>query len=208
MLMCGRLFAGVVALEREEHTLARLTRRAPGGAPPQSGAARGSRVPRRRSAGEALISREALLVEKTLLAAGCAFAIAFAMLAGISAFVALDWSRVGEWLLALALGALGFGALGVAVGALAREVRAASLLAFVLSLPLAFLALVPAGSVSSGFYDAIAAISFVFPFKAALQALDAAVNGSSPAIGLPLLHLAVLAVVFAALARVGLRRVE
>jgi hypothetical protein len=87
-------------------------------------------------------------------------------------------------------------------------VRAASLLAFLLSLPLAFLALVPAGSVSSGFYDAISAISFVFPFKAALQALDAAVNGASPAIGLSLLHLAVLVAVFGALARVGLRHVE
>jgi hypothetical protein len=62
--------------------------------------------------------------------------------------------------------------------------------------------------VSSGFYDAISAISFLFPFKAALQALDAAVNGASPAIGLSLVHLAVLVVVFGALARVGLRHVE
>jgi hypothetical protein len=62
--------------------------------------------------------------------------------------------------------------------------------------------------VSGGFYDAIGAISFVFPFKAALQALDAAVNGASPAIGLPLVHLAALGAVFAALARVGLRHAE
>ena len=158
MFVCVLLAAGGVALEREEHALARLVR--------------------------GLVSREALLAEKTLLAAGCAFVIAFAMLAGIGAFVALDWSRVGLWLVALAFGALAFGALGVAIGALAREVRAASLLAFLLSLPLAFLALVPAGSVSGGFYDAISAISFVFPFKAALQALDAAVNGASPSIGL------------------------
>jgi ABC-2 type transport system permease protein len=155
-----------------------------------------------------LITREALLVEKTLLAAGCAFVLAFAMLAGIGVFVTLDWGRVGQWLAALALGAVAFASLGVAIGALAREVRAASLLAFLLSLPLAFLALVPAGSVSGGFYDIIGAISFVFPFKAALQALDAAVNGASPAIGLPLVHLAVLAAVFGALARVGLRSVE
>jgi ABC-2 type transport system permease protein len=189
MFVCVLLAAGGVAREREEHTLARLVRRSPG--------ARG-----------ALISREALLVEKTLLAAGCAFVIAFAMLAGIAAFVALDWSRVGLWLVALALGAVAFAALGVAIGALAREVRAASLLAFLLSLPLAFLALVPAGSVSGGFYDALAAISFAFPFKPALQALDAAVNGASPAIGLPLVHLAALTAVFAVLARVGLRNVE
>ncbi len=188
MFVCVLLAAGAVALEREEHAFARLLR-----GPPT--------LP-------ALVSRETLIAEKTLLAAGCAFVLAFAMLAGISAFVALDWSRVGLWVAALAFGALAFGALGVAIGALAREVRAASLLAFLLSLPLAFLALVPAGSVSHGFYDAIGAISFVFPFKAALQALDAAVNGASPGIGLSLVHLAVLGVVFGALARVGLRNVE
>jgi ABC-2 type transport system permease protein len=182
MFVCVLLAAGGVALEREERALGRLVR--------------------------GLVSREALLAEKTLLAAGCAFVIAFAMLAGIGAFVALDWSRVALWLVALAFGAVAFSALGVAIGALAREVRAASLLAFLLSLPLAFLALVPGGSVSGGFYDAISAISFVFPFKAALQALDAAVNGASPAIGASLVHLAVLAGVFGALARVGLRQVE
>jgi ABC-2 type transport system permease protein len=169
-------------LEREEHALSRLLR--------------------------GLVSREALLVEKAMLAGGCAFALAFAMLAGIGAFVTLDWSRVGLWLVALAFGAAGFGALGVAIGALAREVRAASLLAFLLSLPLALLALVPGGSVSGGLYDAISTISFVFPFKASLQALDAAVNGASPAIGVSLVHLAGLTVLFGALARVGLQRAE
>jgi ABC-2 type transport system permease protein len=182
MFVCVLLAAGGVALEREEHALARLVR--------------------------GLVSREALLAEKGSLAAGCAFAVAFAMLAGVGAFVALDWSRVGLWLVALAFGALAFGALGVAIGALAREVRAASLLAFLLSLPLAFLALVPSGSVGAGLYDAIGAISFAFPFKAALQALDAAVNGAAPSIGSSLAHLAVLTVVFGALARVGLRRVD
>jgi hypothetical protein len=51
---------------------------------------------------------------------------------------------------ALAGSALAFAALGVAIGSLAREVRAASLLAFPLTLPLAFLALVPNGAVSPG----------------------------------------------------------
>ncbi len=182
MFVCVLLAAGAVALEREEHALARLVR--------------------------GLVSREALLAEKTLLAAGCGFVIAFVALAGIGAFVALDWGRVGLWVAALAFAAVAFGALGVAIGALAREVRAASLLAFLLSLPLAFLALVPAGSVSGGFYDAIGAISFVFPFKAALQALDAAVHGASPSIGLPLVHLAALTLLFGVLARVGLQRAE
>jgi ABC-2 type transport system permease protein len=182
MFVCVLLAAGGVALEREEHTLARLAR--------------------------GLITREGLLAEKLLLAAACAFALALAMLAGIGAFVSLDWSRFGLWLLALAFGAVAFGALGVAIGALAREVRAASLLAFLLSLPLAFLALVPAGSVAHGLYDAIAAISFVFPFKAALQALDCAVNGASPGLGVSVAHLCGLTVLFVGLARVGLQRLE
>ena len=185
MFVCVLLAAGGVALEREENVLARLLRGTP-----------------------ALVSRSGLLAEKGMLAALCSFAVAFAMLAGVSAFVPLDWGRVGQWLLALALGALAFGALGVAIGAVAREVRAASLLAFLLSLPLAFLALVPAGSVSVGLYEAIRAINFVFPFKATLQALDAAVNGAAPALGGSLAHLAALTLAFGALARIGLRRAD
>ncbi|MGN6371654.1 MAG: ABC transporter permease [Solirubrobacteraceae bacterium] len=179
------LAAGGIALEREEHAIGRLIRGPP-----------------------SLISREGLLAEKTALAAMAAFAVAVVMLYGVSAFVALDLSRSGWWLLALAFGALAIGALGTAIGALAREVRAASLLAFLLSLPLAFLALVPSGSVAGGLYDLITAISFVFPYKAALQALDAAVNGSSPGIGVSIVHLLALTLLFGALARLGLRRAE
>jgi len=197
MFLCVLLAAGGVALEREEGTLARLVRSPP--AAPGTGTA---------GAGGALVSRAALLAEKALLAAGCAFAVAFAMLAGVGAFVALDWGRIGLWALALAFAALAFAALGLAIGALARELRAASLLAFLLSLPLALLALVPAGSVSRAFYDAIGAVSFVFPFKASLQALDAAVNSASPSLGASIAHLAVLTGVFGALARLGLRQLE
>jgi ABC-type multidrug transport system permease subunit len=182
MFVCVLLAAGGVALEREEHVLARLLR--------------------------GLVSREGLLAEKALLAAACSFLLAFAMLAGIGAFVPIDWSRVPLWLAALAFGALAFGALGVAIGVLAREVRAASLLAFLLSLPLAFLALVPSGSVASGLYTAISAVSFVFPFKASLQALDAAVNQASPGLPISLAHLIGLTVLFGVLARVGLRRAD
>jgi ABC-type Na+ efflux pump permease subunit len=180
MFVCVLLAAGGVALEREENTLARLTR--------------------------GLVSHEGLVLEKLLLAGAGALLVAFAMLAGIGAFVALDWSRIGLWLAALLAGALAFAALGVAIGALASEVRAASLLAFLLSLPLAFLALVPAGAVAPGLYDVIRAVSVVFPFKAALQALDAAVNGAEPAIGGSLAHLLALTLLFGVLARLGLRR--
>ncbi len=155
-----------------------------------------------------LVRRWQLLAEKALLAAVCSFVLAFALLAGIGAFVTLDWSRAGLWVLALACGALACGALGVAIGVLARELRTASLLAFLASLPLVFLALVPASAVSGGVHDVIAVISFVFPFKASLQALDAAVNESSPGIGEAIAHLAVLATAFLAIARVGLARAQ
>lgn len=62
----------------------------------------------------------------------------------------LEWSRVGLWGLSLAFGGLAFGALGVMIGGAAREVSAASLLAFLISLPVAFVALVPATAVSGG----------------------------------------------------------
>lgn len=188
MFVCVLLASGGLALEREEHALGRLTRGS-------------GRRP-------ALVSPATLIAEKVTLAATCAFALAVAMLCAIAAFVALDWSRLPLWLIALAAGALSFAALGVAIGALAREVRAASLLAFLLSLPLALLALVPAGAVAGGLYAVISAISFVFPYKAALQALDAAVNGSSPGIAISVLHVLVLALLFAALARLSLRRAE
>jgi ABC-type multidrug transport system permease subunit len=182
MFVCVLLASGGLALEREEHAMGRLTR--------------------------ALISREQLIAEKVTLAAVCAFVLSAAMLCAIAAFVALDWSRLPLWLIALAAGAVSFGALGVAIGALAREVRAASLLAFLLSLPLALLALVPSGAVAGGLYAVISAISFVFPYKAALQALDAAVNGSSPGVAISVVHVLALGLVFAALARLGLRAGE
>jgi ABC-2 type transport system permease protein len=115
-------------------------------------------------------------------------------------------ARVWLWLVALGGGAIAFATLGVAIGSLAREVRAASLLAFGLALPIAFLALVPSGGVAPVLYDVIQVISAVFPFKASLEAIDAAVNGSSPGIVQALAHLAALVVVFGAAARAGLRR--
>ena len=74
--------------------------------------------------------------------------------------------RIGLWLIALSGSAIAFATLGVAIGSLAREVRAASLLAFGLALPIAFLALVPSGGVAPLLYDVIRVISAVFPFKA------------------------------------------
>ena len=96
--------------------------------------------------------------------------------------------------------------MGVAVGSVTREIRAASLLAFILCLPVAALALVPSGAVSQAVYDGIQVVNALFPFKATLQALDAAINDAEPALPGPLLHLAALTLGFGALARLALRR--
>jgi ABC-2 type transport system permease protein len=88
--------------------------------------------------------------------------------------------------------------MGCAIGALTREVRVASLLAILLALPVAFLALVPSGSVSAGLFDALDTISAAFPFKPTLRALD----GES----LALAHLGALALGYSVLARLALRR--
>src|SRR3712207_1089672 len=128
---------------------------------------------------------------------------ALLLLAGLGLFVELDWGRFPLWLAALAAGALAFAALGLAIGALTREVRSASLLAFMLSLPLAFLALVPSGAVAPALYDLIRVISAAFPFKPALDALDAALNDAD-GLGTALAHLAALFLAFGALGRVAL----
>jgi len=173
------LAAGTLALEREENAFARLVR--------------------------GLVSRTGLLAEKGLLAAGAAFVVTLAMLAGLALFIDLAWDRFPLWMVALAAGALGFAAMGVAIGAITREVRAASLMAFMLSLPIAFLALVPSGSVSQGLYDVTSAISAVFPFKPTLDALNAALNDAG-GLGKALVHLALLVLGYGLLARVSLRR--
>jgi ABC-2 type transport system permease protein len=173
------LASGTLALEREENAFGRLVR--------------------------GLVSRTALLAEKGLLAAGAAFVVTLLMLAGLAIFIDLAWDRFPLWMVALAAGALGFAAMGLAIGAITREVRAASLLAFMLSLPVAFLALVPSGSVSQTLYDVTRAISAVFPFKPTLDALNAALNDAG-GMGKALVHLAILVIGYGVLARVSLRR--
>jgi len=173
------LAAGTLALEREENAFSRLVR--------------------------GLVSRTGLLVEKAGLSAGCSVLVCLLMMAGLSLFVELDWGRFPLWFAALCVGALAFAALGLAIGGLTRDVRAASLLAFMLCLPLAFLALVPSGAVAPALYDVIRAVSAAFPFKPALDALDAALNETGD-LGGHLLHLAGLTLAFGLLGRLALRR--
>jgi ABC-type transport system involved in cytochrome c biogenesis permease component len=174
------LVAGSLALEREENAFPRLTR--------------------------GLVSSEALLGEKVLLGVAVGLVVTVLMLAGLQIFVPLEWGRVGLWLAAILVGAGALAASGAALGAAAREVRAVSLLAFMVTLPVAFLSLVPAGTVGAGLYDVIKVVTALFPFKPALEAMTAALEAGNGSLGGPLLHLAVLIVAYGLSARLALRR--
>jgi ABC-2 type transport system permease protein len=174
------LVAGALALEREENAFARLTR--------------------------GLVSPTGLLGEKVLLGVVVGVVVTLLMLAGLQFFVPLHWGRIGLWLLAILFSAAALGAAGAALGAAAREVRAVSLLAFMVALPVAFLSLIPSGAVGGTLFQAIEILAALFPFKPALEAITAALDSAGPGLGGPLLHLAILGVAYGLLARLALRR--
>jgi hypothetical protein len=174
------LVAGSLALEREENAFPRLTR--------------------------GLVSPAGLLGEKVVLGMGVGLVVTLLMLAGLQIFVPLQWSRFGLWLLAILAGGGALAAAGAALGVAAREVRAVSLLAFMVTLPVAFLSLVPSGAVGPGIFDAIKVVTAIFPFKAALEAITAALDSAGGGVGGPLIHLAILIAAYGLIARFALRR--
>jgi ABC-2 type transport system permease protein len=174
------LVSGSLALEREENTFTRLTR--------------------------GLVSREGLLIEKAVLGTAAALVVTLLLLVAITPFESIGWSRIHLIIPAILLAGAASSALGLAIGAAAREVRASALLAFALALPVAFLSLVPSGTVSKGLLDMIHVIAGAFPFRPALDALSGALSASGPSLGLPFLHLALLTVGYLAIARLALRR--
>ena len=180
MFVTVLLVAGSLALEREENAFSRLTR--------------------------GLVGRGALLGEKIALGVAVSILVTMLMLAGLSLFVHIEWGRVGLIVVAIVAGGAAFAAFGAAVGAAAGEVRAASLLAFMLSLPIAFISLVESGTVSPGLFDVIQVVRALFPFHAALDAMSGGLDASGPALGLPLFHLAILAAAYGIVARLSLRR--
>ena len=179
MFVAMGLAAGMLAVERTEHVYTRLVR--------------------------GLVRPAELLAEKVALSGGCAAAVTLVMAAFLSLFVHLEWARFELWVAAVLVAGLAFGALGVALGAIAREVSAASLMAVLVSLPVAFVALVPGSAVSGTVKSVLDVVAFCFPFKPGLEVVSGAFSGG-PGIGAALVHLAVLAVVFGGLARLALRR--
>jgi ABC-2 type transport system permease protein len=180
MFVTVLLVAGSLALEWEENAYPRLVR--------------------------GLVGRTSLLAEKVGLGVVLSLAVTLLMLAGLSLFVDIHWGRIGVIVAAILAGGAAFAAFGAAIGASAREVRASSLLAFMVSLPVAFISLVESGTVSPGLFDVIKVIRAVFPFDAALDAMSGALDASGPALGVPLLHLGILVLAYGALARLALRR--
>jgi ABC-type multidrug transport system permease subunit len=174
------LGGGMLALEREENAFGRLVR--------------------------GPVSRWQLLGEKVLLGGLAALVATLVELGVIALFNDLRWTRAAGWILALLVGGVAFGAVGTAFGAITRDVRATTLLAILVALPFAFLALIPSGVVDAWVYDLVRVASAIFPFKAALDAVNAGLNNASPGLAKPVAHLAILAAAYSGIARVGLRR--
>ena len=174
------LVAGSLALEREENAFPRLTR--------------------------GLVSPSSLLAEKVGLGIVVGLVVTLLLLAGLALFVPLRWDRLGLWLVAIVIGGAALGAAGAALGVAAREVRAVSLLAFMVTLPVAFLSLIPTGAVGPGLNDVIDVITALFPFKPALEAMTGALDPAGDGFGAALVHLAALTAAYGLLARFALRR--
>ena len=181
MFVTVLLASGMLALEREEHAFGRLVR--------------------------GLVSRLALLGEKVALAAACAFVVTLVMLCGIGIFVTLDWGRFALWLAALARRR---GRLRRARGG-DRRARARGTGGVAAGLPAHAAGRLPRPRPGRDRRHLALrrhprASRPLFPFRPALQAVDAALNGAQPGLGPTLAHLAVLAVAYLALARVALAR--
>jgi ABC-2 type transport system permease protein len=180
MFVTVLLVAGSLALEREENAYARVTR--------------------------GLVGPTGLLSEKVVLGIVASFAVTLLLLAALTALVSIDWGRTPLILLAILGGGAGFAAFGAAIGGSAKEVRASSLLAFMVSLPIAFLSLVPSGTVNLTVFHVIEVVRALFPFDPALDAIQGALDAAGPDLLLPLIHLAAIAAAYGVLARLALRR--
>jgi len=180
MFVTVLLVAGSLALEREENAFIRITR--------------------------ASVGRGGLLAEKITLGVIASLAVTLLMLIVMTPFGAVGWGRGHLIVLAILAGGAAFAAFGAAIGAAGRDVRASSLLAFMLSLPIALLSLVPSGTVSATLFEVLEVLRALFPFHPSLEAISSGLDAGAGSLWLRLLHLAALLAAYAALARAALRR--
>jgi len=176
------LAAGIFASEREENTLSRLLR--------------------------GLLTPTRLVLSKVLVAALCSLVVSSLLLVGVGLFIPVQWSRAGLWIAALLAGSLSLASLGVAIGAFTKDVRAASLLALLLTLPLTFLALVPEGAVSGALYAVVEGVSAVFPFKPALDAVTRSISDTGTSVWTSIAHSLAVGLLFTLLATASVRKLS
>lgn len=182
--VCVLLAAGAIAAERDENVVGRLVR----------GLVR---------LGE-LVAVKVLLGAVVALALGLVLALVFGVAAEVGGVEGgQPWARFPLLALGLALAGAAFGAFGVLLGVLARESRTAVLVAFLVTLPLVLLGIVPEGTV-----EAAGWISAAFPFAHAVDFFEAALFDLDPwrAVGAETLWLLGLTAAFATAARMGVRR--
>jgi ABC-2 type transport system permease protein len=178
------LAAGALASEREENVFGRLVR--------------------------GPVSRTGLVAAKVLLAAivttglGLTVALTFGVIVELGGVEGGEpWGRLPLLGAGLALAGAAVGALGTLLGALAGEARTASLAAVLIVLPIVFLGLIPrqvvpfAGWVSDG-----------LPFVHAMRFFGSALFDISPwaTLARETIWLLTLGAIFAAFARLGMRR--
>lgn len=177
------LAAGATAAERDEGTIGRLRR--------------------------GLVSLDALVGSKVALAAvvGVVLAAAIALVFGLVVTIGgvkggEPWARLPLLLVGVLLAAAVVGAAGTLLGALARESRAASLLAVLVVLPVVFLGLVPRGAVAAAWW-----VSQALPFTHAVRWFSAALYDTSPwrTLGVQTLWLLAIGAVLWLLARRAVR---
>jgi ABC-type transport system involved in cytochrome c biogenesis permease component len=177
------LAAGATAAERDEGTIGRLRR--------------------------GLVSFTQLVWSKVALAAvvGVALAAALAIVFGLVVDIGgvqggEPWQRLPLLLVGVVLAAGVVGAAGALLGALARESRAASLLAVLVVLPVVFLGLVPRGALAAAWW-----VSRFLPFSHAVRWFSAALYDTSPwrTIGVETLWLLGIGAVLFLLARRSVR---
>ena len=75
-----------------------------------------------------------------------------------------------------------------------------------ISLPIAFLSLIPSGTVSPTLFDVIDVVRRALPLRPGAAGDERGARRRRAGVGLAIVHLAVLAVAYGALARVAIRR--
>lgn len=178
------LGAASITGEREERTLGRLVR---GLVPPT-----------------VLVAEKVLFVAVIGAAIGVLLAVVFGAVVELGSVTGgQPWARLPLLAAGLVLAAAAFGALGVALGTLARDASGAMLLALLVGLPVVLLGVVPAGS-----FALADTLSSLVPFGHAVDLATAALYDADPwgAAAREAAWLVGLTVAFALAARLTFRR--